>query len=242
MSLLQAAQEQELAAVQQQAQQTAGAQQTASNAYGQAAAAPVQQPDPFVQTLVGNVASTLSGNQDFATRAQGNIRQRQLNELQQRQDNLTALRDRYLDASKASRDAGDLEAEIKNRQRYEKLATQVQLMDTRKASLSGDQTLTNMNEDAFKRLLDRKRLLAEAGAAGKASGKASTPAPEKPPKPPKKPTRPEEVAALIQAAKTVGELKRAQFYLEANRKWKKHPDVIQAIADTKARVARGLIK
>ncbi len=140
-------------------QQAAQAQQ----AYGSAAAQPPPQLDPasqFIPSLLGNVASVLSGNQNYAQNAQDEIKTKKSDLLKARADNLQALRDVYSQKAEEAQKLGDLDATEKYRVKLETL------------SKTHEQLLHNQRLDATARenALDREAELRKAQIAANAKG------------------------------------------------------------------------
>jgi hypothetical protein len=108
-------------------QATTQATQDASEAgqqYQQAAAAPVPHPSPldqFLPSLLGGIASVVSRDPSFRQHAQEQIANQRKDLVQQRVDNLSALKDSWDKKAQMAESAGDLEQTIKARQTSERL-------------------------------------------------------------------------------------------------------------------------
>lgn len=134
--------------------------QQAQQAYGDAAAQPPAQLDPndqFVQTLIGNLASTIGGEPSYREKAQENIKLSKVSLIQQRKANLEALQGAAEQSAKAAAEAGDHEQEIKIRSQIEsrnKALDQLNREADRGATRDAAQTRAN---NANQRDLDRDR-------------------------------------------------------------------------------------
>jgi hypothetical protein len=121
-SAAEAQQQQALQALQQQAQQAAQQSQQAGQTYQQAAQAPAPQLNPWDQALpglLGNVASIISGNQQYAQTGKERVQQAQKQLLDARDQNLQGLRDVYTQKAEAARQLKNLDAEQEFRAKLE---------------------------------------------------------------------------------------------------------------------------
>lgn len=107
------------------AQRTAAATQAAQQAQSQFQQASEQPPadinptDAFVQTLLGNLASTIGGEPSYREKAQENLKLSRVSLIQQRKANLEALQGAAERSAKAAQEAGDHEQEVKIRSQIE---------------------------------------------------------------------------------------------------------------------------
>lgn len=125
LSQMQAAGEQEQAALAAKAKAASEAATAAGSQYQQAAAAPPPQLDPLSQSLpqlLGNVASTLTNDPGYASRAHQNVTQAHDDLIRARVQNLQALRESWDMKAKAAQDAGNLEATLTARTKSEQLS------------------------------------------------------------------------------------------------------------------------
>lgn len=124
MSLIQAAEQEQMARLSQHAQQAAAASQRAQGQYQQEAAAPP--PDiggaGLIPSLFGNTASVLGGTPDYRREAAESITQKKAALLRARSENLNALHDIWLQRASESEKAGDLETTEKYRMKAENLS------------------------------------------------------------------------------------------------------------------------
>lgn len=129
LSILQAQQLEQQKQLQQATTQATQQAQQAGQAYQQAAAAPVQEPsalDQFLPRLLGGIASVVARDPQFAQRADQDINQQRRGLLQNRLDNLAALKESWDKKAAIAEHANDLEQTISSRQKSEQIS---KLMD-----------------------------------------------------------------------------------------------------------------
>ena len=133
LSQLEAAQAeiaQQLAARTTAAQQAAG---QAGTAFQEAAGAPPPgflPGDTFLPQILGAIASVIGQSPEFSRQAEEGIATRRSALLKARAENLQALRDQFLEKAREAQQAGDREAEITARQKFETLSKQFDLVNS----------------------------------------------------------------------------------------------------------------
>lgn len=150
------------------AQAGQGAEQ-AGMAYQTASEAPPPQLSALAQSLgplLGNVASVISGNQNYGQAATEKAQISQAELIKNRMNTLQALRDKYLQQSEAARQLGNEAAHTESLVKLNQIESQQsQLMQKQKQDFEAEQN--RLQEQG---LMDRAKLVAGAKAAKESEG------------------------------------------------------------------------
>lgn len=134
------------AAATQQAQQASQAASEAQTQYQQTAAQPpptLSPADVFVPTLLSNIASVIGQNPSYRENAQKTLSQQRSELIQNRLNNLTALRDNMLQKASLAEKAGDQETALAARLQMDKLdRTQQQLLEQQREAAAASRADT----------------------------------------------------------------------------------------------------